>query len=160
MRVTIIAVGRVKSGPERELISRYESRFQATGKSIGITTKELVELSESRAASPQQRSFEEAQKIVKAIPPGAFVIALDERGKNMASNQFANNLQSRLDEGCRDLALLIGGVDGHGELIRQKADLLLSFGQLTWPHQIVRLMLMEQLYRATTILTGHPYHRS
>ncbi len=160
MRISIIAIGRVKAGPERELISRYEKRYLATGKTLGITGRELLEINESRATSPQQRCREEAGKLVNAIPPGSFVIALDEHGKNTTSQDFANRLQRQMDEGRRELVLLIGGADGHGDKVRQRADLLLSFGQMTWPHQLVRLMLAEQLYRATTILANHPYHRS
>ncbi len=160
VQVSIIAIGRIKDGPERALIARYQERFTATGKNLGLNAPTIIELKESRASTPAQRCRDEAKRVLGALPDGAFVVALDERGKNLSSEVFARKLQNLLEDNCRALALIVGGADGHGQEVRMRADLLLSFGQLTWPHQLVRLMLMEQLYRATTILSGHPYHRA
>jgi 23S rRNA (pseudouridine1915-N3)-methyltransferase len=160
VQVSIIAVGKIKDGPERELIARYQQRFTATGKSLGLSGPTILELKESRAPTSAQRCRDEAKRMLDTIPDGAFVIALDERGKNLSSEAFARKIQQVQEDGGRSLAILIGGADGHGHEVRQRANLLLSFGQLTWPHQLVRLLLVEQLYRATTILSGHPYHRA
>lgn len=159
VQVSIIAVGRIKDGPERELIARYQKRFSVTGKNLGLSGPTMIELKESRATTSAQRCQDEAKRMLEAVPDGAFIVALDERGKNLSSEAFARKLQHLQEENRRALAVLIGGADGHGKDVRQQANLLLSFGQLTWPHQLVRLMLVEQLYRATTILSGHPYHR-
>lgn len=159
MRISIHAIGRVKAGAERELISRYQSRFTGSGKNLGLSGLEIIELNESRASTSDLRCKDEAARLLDTIPDGAFVIALDERGKNISSKEFANKIRGQLEDGCRAVSLVIGGADGHGDAIRKRANMLLSFGQLTWPHQLVRVLLVEQLYRATTILSGHPYHR-
>ncbi len=160
MQISVLAIGKVKAGPERELIARYQLRATATGRSLGLGGPDIVEFGESRASNAVQRSKDEAKRLLDAVPDGAFIIALDERGKNLTSEGFARKLQNLQEDGHRSVALIIGGADGHGGEVRKRADLLLSFGQFTWPHQIVRLMLMEQLYRTTTILSGHPYHRA
>lgn len=159
MHVSIIAIGRVKAGPERELIARYQKRFAQSGKNLGLSGPDIIELSESKASSTDQRKTEEAKNISNAIPDGAYVVVLDEHGKNISSPQLSQKLKQVQEDGIRCICFLIGGADGHGELLRKRADLGLSFGRLTWPHQIARLMLVEQLYRTTTILSGHPYHR-
>ncbi len=160
MRVSIITIGRVKDGPQRELIKRYQSRFDATGRNIGLDRLEIIELNESRASSPALRKREEASNLLKAVPNGAFAIALDENGKDLSSSEFANKIGGMLNDGRRELVLLIGGADGHGKEIAGRADIALRFGRLTWPHQLVRVMVAEQLYRSATILAGHPYHRT
>ncbi len=159
MRVTIAAVGRMKTGPERELLDRYVDRAAKQGRSLGITRVELREVAESRAPRPDDRRAEEAAALLDGLGERVTVIALDERGRTMGSDAFAALLGERIAEG-RDLAVLIGGADGHGEAVRGRADLTLAFGAMTWPHQIVRILAAEQLYRATTILAGHPYHRA
>lgn len=160
MHVTIIAVGRMKAGPERELIARYQKRFSLAGKNLGLSGPDIIEINESKASSSDLRKSEEAKKIVSAIPDGAFVIALDEHGKNISSTALSKNIRRIQEDGNRTIIFLIGGADGHGDLALKRANLMLSFGQLTWPHQIVRLLLVEQLYRITTIQSGHPYHRA
>lgn len=101
---------------------------------------------------------EEAKLIAAAIPPGAAVLVLDERGKSLPSRQLAQRLGGWRDE-SRPIAAIIGGADGLTDDLRRSADLLLAFGAMTWPHQLARIMLAEQLYRAQSILAGHPYHR-
>jgi 23S rRNA (pseudouridine1915-N3)-methyltransferase len=160
MHVAIIAVGRMKAGPERELIARYQKRFALSGKNLGLSGSDIIEISESKASSSELRKSEEAKKIVDAIPDGAFVIALDEHGKNISSTTLSQKVLRIQEDGNRAIVFLIGGADGHGDLALKRANLTLSFGQLTWPHQIVRLLLVEQLYRITTIQSGHPYHRA
>ncbi|MEE8272998.1 MAG: 23S rRNA (pseudouridine(1915)-N(3))-methyltransferase RlmH, partial [Alphaproteobacteria bacterium] len=101
----------------------------------------------------------EADLLLGAVPSGATVVALDEAGRDLSSGEFAVRLAGWRDGGVRDVAFLIGGADGHGEAVRGRADLTLAFGRATWPHLMVRAMLAEQVYRAQTILDGHPYHR-
>lgn len=159
MRVTIAAVGRMKAGPERELLDRYLDRAGKQGRPLGITRVEVREIGESRAARVDDRKAEEAAELLAAVPDGAHLIVLDEGGTTLSSEAFAAHVSARL-AGGRDLAVLIGGPDGHGPAVLARADLRLAFGAMTWPHQIVRILAAEQLYRATTILAGHPYHRS
>ncbi len=159
MRMTIAAVGRLKAGPDRALVERYVERATQAGRSQGLTLA-LRELAEGRSAQPAARMREEADGLLAAVPADGALVALDERGENLSSTDFADRLAALRDRGTRDLVFSIGGADGLDPAVRQRADLLLSFGRMTWPHQIVRLMLAEQIYRAVTILAGHPYHRA
>lgn len=159
MRISIIAVGRLKSGPERQLMDRYFERAMATGRQIGLTGFDMVELPESRASSPKARKAEEAKAIKAALPAKAHLVVLDEHGKSLTSLKLSETVARLRDDGRAALALVIGGADGLDHELMRSADLLIAFSQLTWPHQLVRIMLAEQLYRVTTILTGHPYHR-
>ena len=110
--------------------------------------------------SSDELKRQEAELLLAAVPAGAIVVALDERGKALPSEAFAARIGDWRDRGAGDLAFLIGGADGHGDAVRARADFLLAFGPMTWPHMLVRGMLAEQLYRAQQILAGHPYHRS
>jgi 23S rRNA (pseudouridine1915-N3)-methyltransferase len=159
VRVTIAAVGRMKSGPERDLLDRYVDRAAKQGRSLGITRVDVREIAESRAARAEDRKAEEAAGLIAGLAEGTAVIVLDEVGQTMGSEAFAVFVGARIDAG-RDLAVLIGGADGHGEAARGRAELVLAFGAMTWPHQIVRILAAEQIYRATTIIAGHPYHRA
>lgn len=159
MRLGLIAVGRLKAGPERELCARYAARIAETGKPLGFTGPEIAELAESRAPRGHDRKREEAQAIRGRLAPG-LVIALDERGASLTSEAFAARLAAARDGGQRAATLLIGGPDGLDEDVRSEAGLALSFGAMTLPHQLVRVLALEQLYRALTILAGHPYHRA
>ncbi len=159
MKVTIGAVGRMKSGPERDLLERYVDRAVKQGRALGITRVDVREIAESRAARAEDRKAEEAAGLLAGLSDDAAVVVLDEHGRTMDSEAFAGFMGTRIDA-ARDLAVLIGGADGHGEAVRGRADLLLAFGAMTWPHQIVRILAAEQIYRATTILAGHPYHRA
>lgn len=158
MRIAIAAVGRMKSGPERELVSRYLDRASASGRPLALTGFDVIELGESRAGSAAARKSEEARALRAALPEGA-VVALDERGKSMGSDAFARQLEKWRDAGRPAVSFIIGGADGIDPELVASADLALSFSPMVWPHQLVRIMLAEQLYRAITILTGHPYHR-
>lgn len=159
MQVTLIAIGRMKSGPERELVARYLERAAQTGKQLGLTGFDVTELPESRASSTNARKAEEAKALAAAIPENAVIIILDERGKSLTSEKLSNRIASWRDSGKQNLVLIIGGADGLDHDFMTKADLSIAFSELTWPHQLVRIMLAEQLYRTTTILSGHPYHR-
>lgn len=156
MRFRIAAVGRLKSGPELELIKDYSARFDRTGRALSLGPLDIVEV-EDRKGSRQKV---EAELLAGAIPSGAFVVALDERGKRLSSPDFAKSLSDWRDAGHRDCVFLIGGADGLTEELRSGANAALSFGSMVWPHMLARVMLVEQLYRATTILTGGPYHRA
>jgi 23S rRNA (pseudouridine1915-N3)-methyltransferase len=148
----------MKQGPERELVARYLERAVATGKALGLTGFSVIELTESRAGSAASRKAEEARTIHEHLS-GHLRIALDERGKTLGSEDFAHRIARWRDDGKAALSFVIGGADGLDPDFVKAADLTLSFSPLTWPHQLVRIMLAEQLYRATTILSGHPYHR-
>jgi 23S rRNA (pseudouridine1915-N3)-methyltransferase len=159
VRLTLLVVGRLKAGPERELYDRYADRLTAMGKTVGFTLA-LREFTESRAGSEAARIAAETTELAAAVPERARTIVLDSRVKSLTSAAFAEHLARWRDSGVADVALIIGGPDGVGPSIRDRADLTLAFGTATWPHQLVRIMLAEQLYRAVTILAGHPYHRA
>lgn len=158
MRIAIAAVGRMKQGPERELVGRYLDRAVLSGKPLALTGFEIIELTESRASSSPARKADEAKQLRAALPEG-IVVALDERGKTQGSEAFANQIARWRDDGRPAVSFVIGGADGLDPDFVRDAQMTLSFSPLTWPHQLVRIMLAEQLYRATTILSSHPYHR-
>jgi 23S rRNA (pseudouridine1915-N3)-methyltransferase len=159
MRVLVLAVGRMKKGAESDLADRYLKRAVQAGRAIGIRSIEVVEIRESRAPESERRKLEESIAIANVIPDGAAIVLLDERGEGLSSAAFADQLGRWRDAGQQVAAFVIGGADGLSETLRSKARITLNFGQATWPHQLVRIMLLEQLYRAVTILSGHPYHR-
>jgi 23S rRNA (pseudouridine1915-N3)-methyltransferase len=160
MRLLIAAVGRMKAGPERELLARYIERANASGKTHALGPLDVIEVPESTAQSAAKRKSDEAKALLSAVPEKTKLIALDERGKNTSSEDFAKTLARFRDDRTASTALLIGGADGLDETLRKKANLTLAFGAATFPHQIVRILLAEQIYRAVTILSGHPYHRA
>lgn len=159
MRVTLLCVGRMKAGADKDLFDRYIERSRKAGRGIGITEVDCLEIPESRLNQPSERKSEEASAILKRVDPSGRLIVLDENGKNLPSFEFSQKIQVWRDEGTRSLALAIGGADGHGAELMRKADLKLALGAMTWPHQLARILIAEQIYRATTILSGHPYHR-
>ncbi|MDB5363949.1 MAG: hypothetical protein JWO51_5246 [Rhodospirillales bacterium] len=151
MRATLIAVGRAKPGAARDLFLDYAQRLSPP--------LALIEVEEKRPLPSAQLKAREAELLLAAVPKGATVLLLDERGRDFTSPAFAERIGQWRDQGVADLALLIGGADGHGDAARARADLVLSLGKQTWPHMLVRALIAEQLYRAQTILAGHPYHR-
>lgn len=159
MKISVFAVGRMKAGPEKELADRYFERFARGGPKIGLEYAGLSEVPESRAQGAAERKREEADRL-RQHQAGAALLLLDERGRSISSDDFATRIAALRDGGRRELVIAIGGPDGHDPSLREAADLVLSFGAQTWPHQMVRIMLAEQLYRVTTILSGHPYHRA
>ena len=160
MRIVLDVVGRLKQGPERELAERYRKRAVDAGRAAGLNTFDIVEIKESRASDAARRMLEESIAIANVIPERAVTVILDERGESMNSASFAGRLQGWLAQDAPAVAFVIGAADGLAPGLREKADLAIAFGAATWPHQLVRIMLLEQLYRAVTILAGHPYHRS
>jgi 23S rRNA (pseudouridine1915-N3)-methyltransferase len=159
MRLIVIAVGRMKQGPERELAERYRKRFDEIGRKLGLRGLEIREVSESRAREAQARIAEEAAAISALVPENSVLVALDEHGDNIDSAGLARHLGRFRDQSVANTVFVIGGADGLSPELRAKQKLELAFGTATWPHQLVRVMLLEQLYRAATILSGHPYHR-
>lgn len=151
IRSHLVAVGRMKPGPERALFDHYAARL--------TPPPEMREVEEKRNLPPEKMKLREAELLLGAIPSGAMIIAMDERGKRLSSLTFAKKLGDWRDEGVRDVAFVIGGADGLDRAVLDKANLTLSLGEMTWPHMLVRGLLAEQLYRANAILSGHPYHR-
>ncbi len=160
MRLLVLAIGRLKRGAESDLAERYRKRAVQSGRAVGLRDIEIVEIRESRAPEAEKRMTEESIALANLIPEGTAVILLNERGENLSSAALADRLRGWRDAGRPIVAFIIGGPDGLAPALRDKADLTLAFGAATWPHQLVRSMLLEQLYRAVTILSGHPYHRA
>jgi 23S rRNA (pseudouridine1915-N3)-methyltransferase len=160
MRVSVLAVGRLKVGPEKLLVQDYETRIVGLSRKAGILKFSVADASESRNQTAAARVKDEAHYFARTIATGAFTIVLDERGKALSSAGFADLMRRHIDAGTADMALLIGGPDGHAASTRENCGFLLSFGAMTWPHRLVRIMLLEQIYRALTIMVDHPYHRA
>ena len=156
MRISIVAVGRLRGGPEAELASDYVERFSRTGRQVGLGPARIVEVDDRKGGGSEA----EAALLLRALPDKARICCLDERGKMCASPAFAEMLGNWRDQGQSDAAFVIGGADGLTPGLRAEADTLLSFGAMVWPHKLVRVMLAEQLYRAASILAGSPYHRA
>lgn len=157
MRIVICAVGRARTGPLRALYEDYASRIDGT-RLFGRS--ELREVEERRTLPASELKAREAELLIQSIPKGATVVALDGRGQGLSSEAFASRLAKWRDGGVADLAFAIGGADGLDKTVIDKAAMVLSLGAMTWPHLLVRAMLAEQIYRAATILQGHPYHRA
>jgi 23S rRNA (pseudouridine1915-N3)-methyltransferase len=160
MRIIVAAIGRLKKGPETELSERYRKRAVQTGRNLGLRDVEIIEIRESRAADAGKRMLEESIALANIIPQGAAVVLLDARGENLDSASLSAQLAKWRSNDRSAAVFAIGGADGLAPSLHDKAELRISFGAATWPHQLVRVMLLEQIYRATTILTGHPYHRA
>ncbi|MGC8201499.1 23S rRNA (pseudouridine(1915)-N(3))-methyltransferase RlmH [Aliiroseovarius sp. PTFE2010] len=156
MRVTICAVGRLRGGPEADLIDDYLTRFDRAGRGLALGPARIIEVEDKRGGGMAA----EAALLGKAIPTGAMMMIMDERGKTLSSPDFSAQLARWRDNGRQDLAIIIGGADGIDPALRAQADFSLSFGKMVWPHMLVRVMLAEQLYRAASILAGTPYHRA
>jgi 23S rRNA (pseudouridine1915-N3)-methyltransferase len=152
VNIVVAAVGRAKPGPERDLFDAYVKRLP--------WRVDLKEIEIKKEMAVDVRRIREGEALLAAVPDGARIVALDERGKSEGSEVFAKRLGRWRDDGARTVAFLIGGADGLDDALRKRVDVILSFGALTWPHMLVRALLAEQLYRAHSILTGHPYHRA
>ena len=155
MRVHVCAVGRLRAGPERDLVDDYLQRFDRTGRALSLGPLVEHEVEDKRGGGMAA----EAELLSRAVPSGAVMVTLDERGRVLSSPEFAEQIALWRDGGRQDLAFVIGGADGIDPGLRARADFSISFGRMVWPHMLVRVMLAEQLYRAWSILTGHPYHR-
>lgn len=149
-------MGRLRSGPERDLIADYTQRFDRTGRALSLGPLTEHEVEDKKNAGMAA----EAELLARAVPAGAVLVTLDERGKLLTSPEFATQLARWRDAGRQDVAFVIGGADGIDPSLRARADFSISFGQMVWPHMLVRVMLAEQLYRAANILSGGPYHRA
>jgi len=160
MRIVVAAIGRLKRGPETELSERYVKRATQSGRSLGLRPIDVIEIRESRAAEADKRMIEESIALANIIPPGAAVVLLDSRGDSLDSATLTARLADWRAQDRPATVFVIGGPDGLAASLAEKADLKLAFGAATWPHQLVRVMLLEQVYRATTMLAGHPYHRA
>lgn len=159
MRLQVLCVGRLKDGPQRQLAARYAERIGPAGRAIGLGPIDIREIAESSARRPDDRKIEEALRLAALLPEGAALWALDEKGANLTSEDFARDIAKLRDDGTASLAFAIGGADGLDESLRQRARRTIAFGAMTLPHQLIRALLLEQIYRATTLLSGHPYHR-
>ena len=156
MRVHLCAVGRLRSGPERELIDDYTTRFDRTGRALALGPFLEHEVEDKKGGGMEA----EAALLERALPSGALLVTLDERGRLLSSPEFADQLAKWREGGRQDVAFVIGGADGIAPALRARADFSISFGKMVWPHMMVRVMLAEQLYRASAILSGAPYHRA
>src|SRR6202022_4784307 len=160
MRLVLIAIGRRKQGPERELGERYRERSHHIGRKLGFRGLEIIEIPESRARDATSRMAEEAAAISAVMPESSVLVALDERGENLDSVAFSRHLGRWRDEGIGNTIFAIGGADGLSPDLRRKAKLRMAFGSATWPPKMVRIIFLEQLYRAAPFLAGHPYPRA
>ena len=159
MRLLILAVGHARGTEEGALTEAYRTRAANMGKRLGFTSVNVEEVAISKHRNAAARIRAEGERLAARIPEQAHVISLDAKGKGMTSGAFAEILGAMRDSGARDLAFLIGGPDGLNAGPKVKPGRSLAFGPQTWPHLIARAMLAEQIYRAMTILAGHPYHR-
>lgn len=155
MRVHLCLVGRLRGGPEKQLVDDYLKRFDRGGRALGLTLGEVTEVEDRKGGG----RMAEGDLLRRAMPRGAVLWVLDERGEPLTSPEFANRLGAMRDNGQTDLVICIGGADGLDPALRDDAALAISFGRMVWPHMLARVMLAEQLYRAGQILSGTPYHR-
>jgi 23S rRNA (pseudouridine1915-N3)-methyltransferase len=160
MRLVLAAVGKLKDGAERELYARYADRIQASGRGVGLGAIDLREIAEGKSQTREARMTDEAERLLAKCGDVGIRVAMDEKGKAVTSAQFAELVRGWRDRGESGVAFLVGGPDGHGEPARRAATVSLSLGPMTLPHGLARIVLAEQLYRMTTILAGHPYHRA
>jgi 23S rRNA (pseudouridine1915-N3)-methyltransferase len=160
MRLWLVTVGNGRGNSEGALTDEFIDRAAKMGRNMGFTAVAVEETAVSKARDVKTRMAEEAEKLASRVPEGAHVVLLDAKGKGMTSEEFADMLGALRDAGTKDLAFVIGGPDGLAPLPGKKSGRSLAFGPQTWPHLLVRAMLAEQVYRALTILAGHPYHRA
>ena len=160
MEIAILAVGRLKVGAERELCDSYLGRARKTGRGLGFRGFEVREIAQSTAVRPADRVVAEETALLAALEGRGRTICLDAKGELLDSDTFATVLGRDAESSVPRTTFVLGGPDGIGGKLLSRADRTLSFGRVTWPHQIVRILLAEQLYRAMTILSGHPYHRA
>lgn len=160
MRLTVLAVGFSRGTAEGTLTDEFIHRAVQMGRNMGFPAVTVEEVAVSKARDAKSRMAEEAAKLAAKVPVGAHIILLDAKGKGMTSEDFAEMLGALRDAATKDLCFVIGGPDGLGTLEGKRAGRSLAFGPQTWPHLLVRSMLAEQIYRALTILAGHPYHRA
>jgi 23S rRNA (pseudouridine1915-N3)-methyltransferase len=162
MHLHLLCVGRLKAGPERELLCHYVTRAEGVGRGLGVKSVEIHEIEESKARRPDDRKKEEARTLsdlLTSLRAPSFIV-FDERGEPLTSAAFAEKLDRLRESGAQHLALILGGPDGLDPDLCAQAALRVAFGRMSWPHQLARIMATEQIYRALTLLAGHPYHRA
>lgn len=160
MDVELVAVGRLKAGPERDLCGRYLERAEKSGARLGLRGFAVKEVAESRAARGEDRIAEEQRALERKIGEGARIVCLDRSGELISSEELAETLRADAEAALPLTSFVIGGPDGLSPDLLKAADRCISFGRATFPHQLARVLLAEQLYRAMSILSGHPYHRA
>jgi 23S rRNA (pseudouridine1915-N3)-methyltransferase len=156
MRISICAVGRLRSGPEKHLIDAYKTRFDKLGRGLSLGPLSLLEVEDRKNSG----MVAEALLLQRSVPRDCHLTALDEHGDQMTSPEFAKFIVTLRDQGIKDLAFVIGGADGLDQSIKSQSKSQLSLGKMVWPHLLARAMLCEQIYRASGILAGTPYHRA
>lgn len=154
MHITLISIGKLKSGPEKDLVDDYVSRFNKAGPGIGLRSLKLVDLASGGGLNA------EGERLLSAIPDGARMIRLDEHGPQLRSVKFSSQIATWRDDGQSQLCFLIGGAEGYSEAVRDACPDTMAFGPQTWPHRLVKVMLVEQLYRAVSLQAGLPYHKA
>ncbi len=159
MRLLIAAVGKMRSGPENELTKDYLRRASDLARQIGFKGPELKEIEAAKSLTGPKRTAREGELLISTVPERSLIFVLDERGEPLSSKGLAEMLAEHRDRAAAAAVFAIGGADGHDQSVTNAAYSCFSFGAATWPHMLVRAMLSEQLYRAMTILSGHPYHR-
>lgn len=159
MQIFVAAIGRLKKSDELNLCNKFETRIKNAGAQLGFTQIQHHDFDEDKNPKALARKNNEAKKLLNAVPKGALIVALDEHGKQFTSPEFSKKIANYRDDGHPAIAFLLGGPDGHGQEVLNQAHLKLSLSKMTWPHQIARALLFEQIYRAITIMNNHPYHR-
>jgi 23S rRNA (pseudouridine1915-N3)-methyltransferase len=162
MKLTLCAVGKLGATVENTLVKDYLNRATLTGRGLGISPVDLLEVEAKKGAKAATSALLKAQEmeaIRTALGEGGILITCDEHGEQLTSRQIAQRLNTYKDRGERRVTFLIGGADGLDPALLKSSAFSLAFGSQTWPHALVRVMLAEQMYRATTILAGLPYHR-
>ena len=158
MRITICLVGKLRRGPNKDLFDDYAKLIAGRGPQANFSEFSYLDVDNRKAPPGEEGRNWEAERLLARVPEGALVVALDENGQSYSSERFAQQLKSWRDDGVRDVAFLIGGAYGHGQSVLDRATLKLALGPATWPHQLVPILVAEQIYRTACILTGHPYH--
>lgn len=153
MKIILANVGKIRRGPFKQLADEYHDRLRH------YRPLDIVDVRESSAATAEVRQRDESAALLAAAPDGATLVVLDERGKHWTSEQLAGWFEEKMTEGTRHVAFLVGGPEGHSAQLRDRADVLLALSAFTLPHDLARVVLAEQLYRAMTIVRGEPYHR-
>ncbi len=150
----------MKNGPEKALFNDYYDRCNKAGLKIGLGPVQLAEIVEAKNPHKSERQRIEAEGLNRMPIQNSRIVVLDEHGRNLTSVALSDQLQCWRDDGVRQASFLIGGPDGLDKSVIGSADLVVSFGTMTWPHMIARILLIEQLYRTISLLSGHPYHRA
>ncbi len=158
MRLSICAVGRLRRGPHEDLVGHYSKLIAARAPQAGFTDFHYREIDDRKSPTGEAGRAWQARKLIQQVPEASLMIALDEKGKSLSSEDFARKLGSWRDQGTRSMSFLIGGPFGHGDDVLNRANFKWALGPATWPHELVPIMVAEQLYRSICILTGHPYH--